>query len=136
MLIDTRSATVYESLYQRFGTVLTTKPPETCSIHFELLTPPWVLRMVMIREFCQAKSPLYRYRSTALILTRPSEANDASFSDFFIFQQLFHSFTLLDRPSSQSLLPPQPSLLLVPPSSSSLLPPRPLFSSTSTVKII
>ena len=45
-----------------------------------------------------------------------------------IFQQLFHSFTLLDRPSSPSLLPPQPSFLLIPPSSLSLLPPRPLFS--------
>ena len=66
MLIDTRSPTVYESLYQRFGTVLTTKPPEACSIHFELLTPPWVLRMVMILEFCEVKIPLYRYRSTFL----------------------------------------------------------------------
>ena len=48
-------------------------------------------------------------------LTWPSEANDASSSDFF----LFHFITLLVPPSSPSLLPP--------PASSSLLPPRPSF---------
>ena len=43
-------------------------------------------------------------------VTRPSEANDASFCDFFIF----HFFTLLGPPSSSSLLPPRPSFRLIP----------------------
>ena len=58
------------------------------------------------------------------MVTRPSEANDASLSDFFIFYFLknFFIFSL-----SSSLLPPRPSFLLVPPSSSSLLPLCPSF---------
>ena len=52
------------------------------------------------------------------------EVNDASSSNFFIFLQLFHFFSLLVAPSSSSLLPPRPSFLLVP-----------LSSSSSTVRI-
>ena len=50
---------------------------------------------------------------TAGKIIRPSEANDASFSNFFILH-----FSL-----SSSLLPPCPSFLPFPPSSLSLLPP-------------
>ena len=77
-------------------------------------------------------TPLYMLTCTHLTSTRPSEANDASFSDFFIFHFLAtfsFFFTLLvpcsSRPSfllvprSSFLLPPCPSFLLVPPSSSS-----------------
>ena len=58
--------------------------------------------------------------------TRPSEANDASCCNFFIFS-FFLSLFLPVPPSSPSLLPPRPSFLLVPPSSSSLLSPFPSF---------
>ena len=57
-------------------------------------------------------------------ITRPSEANDASFSDFFIFH-FFDNFFIFSL--SSSFLPPRPSFLLDPPSSSSLLPPHPSF---------
>ena len=42
--------------------------------------------------------------------TRPSEANDACFSEFFLFSNNF----LHVPPFSPSLLPPRPSFLLVP----------------------
>ena len=77
-----------------------------------------------------------------LIQTRPSEANDASFSDFLIFHFLttFIFFCsprpsfLPVPPSSSSLFPPHPSFLLVPPSSSSLFFPRPAVSRSFRIR--
>ena len=59
--------------------------------------------------------------------TRRSEANDASFRDFFILH-LPHPSFLPIPPSSPSLLPPRPSCLLIPPSSSILFFPHPALS--------
>ena len=77
-----------------------------------------------------------RFLKIQIKKTRPGEANDASFSNFFcIFKATFSYFHShcpsfqpvppSTPPSSLSLLPPHPSFLLVPPSSSSLLPPCP-----------
>ena len=64
-------------------------------------------------------------------LTRPSEANDASFSDFFIF----HFLTTFSFFHSLPLLPYRPfSFLLVPPSFSSLLLPRPALSKSCNIR--
>merc|ERR1739848_405076 len=56
--------------------------------------------------------------TATMMKTRPSEANDASFSDFFIFH-FFATFSFFHSP--------RPLFLLVSPSSSFLLPPRPSF---------
>ena len=72
-------------------------------------------------------------------LTRSSEANGASLSDFFIFLFFFYNFFIFSL--SSLLLSPRPSFLLVPPSSSSLLPPhpsspRPALSKSFTIRKI
>ena len=70
-------------------------------------------------------------RSFLPFLTRPSEANDASFSDFFIF----HFLTTFSFFHSLPLLPYRPfSFLLVPPSFSSLLLPRPALSKSFRIR--
>ena len=66
------------------------------------------------------------------IETRPSEANDASFSDFFIFHFFNNFFIFLTTFSFfHSPLPP---FLPVPPSSSSLLHPRPALSKSFRIR--
>ena len=82
----------------------------------------FVLVLMISKQVSGQWEPLTIWQLSALLVwndkefdqlkTRPSEANDASLSDFFILH-LFHS--------------PRPSFLPVPPSSSSLLPPRPSF---------
>ena len=73
-----------------------------------------IFSLALLIIFNASKTQIFTFENAFMgwTKTRPSEANDASFGDFFIFLfflTTFHFFTLLVPPSSSSVLPPDPS---------------------------